>query len=189
MPIRPVRIYGDPVLRLKAREVTEVDDTVRRLVEDLRDTMKAYSGVGLAANQVGVAQRVLVVDVPLEERSDVGGPVHVRRALINPVITRRSGSETGEEGCLSMPGIYEDVARSQTIEVEALDENGRRIQFEAEGFLARAVQHEIDHLDGILFVDRLSPLRRQFLRRTLDALARGELPDGYRASLEGGGGR
>jgi peptide deformylase len=189
MSIRPVRIYGDPVLRQKAREVTEVDDTVRRLVEDLRDTMKAYSGVGLAANQVGVAQRVLVVDVPIEEPHDEAGPTHVRRALINPVITRHSGSETSEEGCLSMPGIYEDVARARNIEVEALDENGRRIRFEAEGFLARAVQHEIDHLDGILFVDRLSPLRRQFLRRTLDALARGELPDGYRAPLEGGGER
>jgi peptide deformylase len=129
--------------------------------------------VGLAANQVGVLQRVLVVDVPLEDET------HVRHTLVNPVIVRRSGSETGEEGCLSIPGIFEDVARDRSITVQAVDASGRPFELEAEGYLSRAIQHEIDHLDGVLFIDRLSPLKRQFLRRSLEALARGEMPEGY----------
>jgi peptide deformylase len=178
--IRPVRIFGDPVLRTKALDVSGPDDTLRRLVEDMFETMKSYNGVGLAANQVGVLQRVLVVDVPLDEGE------HARFAMINPVIERRSGSENGEEGCLSIPGLYEDVSRSLEIRVKALDEWGKPFELEAEGYLARVIQHEVDHLDGVLFVDRLSPLKRQFLRRSLDALARGELPDDYRPPVLGG---
>jgi peptide deformylase len=103
------------------------------------------------------------------------------------VIERRSGSETGEEGCLSIPGIWEDVTRSLSIRVRALDERGQPFTLDAEGYLARAIQHEVDHLDGVLFVDRLSPLKRQFLRRSLDALARGERPEGWQppAGAEG----
>ena len=179
MSVRPVRIYGDPVLREKAREVAAVDDTVRALIADLRETMHAYNGVGLAANQVGVAQRVAVVDVPLEEGKRAAW------ALVNPVIVSRSGSQSAEEGCLSLPGIYEDVTRSNSIRVRALDERGRPFELEAEGFPARAILHEVDHLDGVLFVDRLSLLKRQFLRRTLDALARGELPEDYRPPMAG----
>jgi peptide deformylase len=179
--VRPVRIYGDPVLRTRAKEVVEIDDTLRDLVRDLFDTMKAYQGVGLAANQVGVLQRVLVVDVPLGEGE------RVRAALVNPVISSPSGSETGEEGCLSIPGIYEDVARAKKVRVHALDEQGRAIELDAEGYLARALQHEVDHLDGRLFVDRLSLLKRQFLRRSLDALARGEVPEGYHPGAHGEG--
>src|SRR5206468_10936379 len=96
-----------------------------------------------------------------------------------PVIASRSGSEAGEEGCLSIPGIYEDVTRSRAVRVQARDERGEPLELEVEGYLARAIQHEIDHLDGVLFVDRLSPLKRQFLLRALEALARGELPEGY----------
>ena len=173
MPILPVRIYGDPVLREKAAEVAIVDESLRTLIADMRDTMKAYNGVGLAANQVGVAQRVLVVDVPVDEER------RARHAIVNPVIVSRSGSETGEEGCLSIPGILDDVTRAFRIKLRGLDEWGTPIQIEAEDYLARALQHEVDHLDGVLFVDRLSLLKRQFLRRALDALARGELPDGY----------
>jgi peptide deformylase len=170
MPVRQVRIFGDPVLRQKALEVTSVDDPLRSLVADMRETMKAYNGVGLAANQVGVAQRVFVVDVP--------GPddQHQRHAMVNPVIEARSGSQTGEEGCLSIPGIYDEVTRALRVTVRALDENGEEVTVHAEGYLARAIQHEIVPLDGVLFVDRLSALKRQFLRRDLDALARGELP-------------
>jgi peptide deformylase len=168
-----VRIYGDPVLRDKAVEVPGVDDTLRQLIADMRETMKAYGGVGLAANQVGVAQRVLIVDVPLDE-GERG--VH---ALINPVVKRRTGTITGEEGCLSLPGLWEDVTRSERVVVEALDEAGRGVTLDVEGYLARAIQHEMDHLDGVLFVDRLSTLKRQFLRRSLDALARGEVPEGH----------
>jgi len=176
--IRPVRYYGDPVLRSRARDVTEFDGSLLALVEDLHETMKAYNGVGLAANQVGVLQRVLVVDVPQED-----GP-RVRHCLVNPVIEQRSGTMKGEEGCLSIPGIYEDVTRAQKIRVRALNEKGEPVQFEAEDYLARAIQHEVDHLDGVLFVDRLSLLKRQFLRRDLEAIARGELPEDHRPPKE-----
>lgn len=180
MPVLPVRIYGDPVLRQKAAPVAEVNDELRALIADMRETMKAYSGVGLAANQVGVAKRVLVVDVPLDDEK------RTQLALINPVIRQRSGTETGEEGCLSIPGIWEDVTRARAIRLEALDESGRAVEIEADGYLARALQHEVDHLDGVLFVDRLSALKRQFLRKQLDALARGEIPEGHHPPAAGG---
>src|SRR5262249_23442562 len=139
--IRPVRLYGDPVLREKALEVTEVDDTLRGLIADMRETMAAYRGVGLAANQVGVVQRVLVLDVPISEDE------RVQLAMINPVIEQRSGSEVGEEGCLSVPGIYQDVRRAARVCVRYQDEHGAPRLIEADGFLARAIQHEVDHLD------------------------------------------
>lgn len=180
MSVRPIRIYGDPVLRQKAAEVTAFDETLQRLVADMRETMASYHGVGLAANQVGVLQRVLVVDVPLDDGR------HAQYTLVNPRVTAHSGSETAEEGCLSIPGIYQDVTRALRVEVRALDEFGRPFQLEVEGYVARAILHEIDHLEGVLFVDRLSPLRRQFLRRSLEALARGEMPDGYQPPVSGG---
>jgi peptide deformylase len=179
--VRPVRLYGDPVLRARAQEVESVDDTVRELIADLRETMLAYQGVGLAANQVGVLQRVLVVDVPLPDRQ------RERHALVNPVLDRREGAESAEEGCLSIPGVYDEVRRALRVRVRALDEHGQPVELEAEGYLARALQHEVDHLDGVLFVDRLSLLKRQFLRGALDALARGELPEDYRPPSASGG--
>ena len=181
MAVRPVRLYGDPVLRQKVAEVAEFDEALRLLAADMRETMAAYHGVGLAANQLGVLQRVLVVDVPLEEER------RARYTLVNPVVVRRSGSGSAEEGCLSIPGIYEDVSRSVRIKVKAVDEFGRPLELEPEGYLARAIQHEIDHLDGVLFIDRLSPLKRQFLRQALSALERGELPEGYRPPVLPGG--
>lgn len=181
MSIRPVRLYGDPVLRRPAVEVTEFDDSLRALVADMRETMAAYQGVGLAAPQVGVSQRILVVDVPVDDER------RVAFALANPVIESKSGSESGEEGCLSIPGIYEDVARATRIRVSGRDEFGKPIAVDAEDYVARALQHEIDHLDGVLFVDRLSLLKRQFLRRALDALARGEMPEGYTPPVPRGG--
>jgi peptide deformylase len=171
--VRAVRIYGDPVLRARAREVTDFDDALRALAADMHETMHVYNGVGLAANQVGVAQRVLVVDVPVDDEH------RERHTLVNPVLSELSGSEVGEEGCLSIPGIYEDVKRALRLRVRAQDEHGRPVELVAEGYLARAIQHEVDHLDGVLFVDRLSPLKRQFLKRALEALARGEMPEGY----------
>ena len=178
MVVRAVRLYGDPVLRQRAAEVTEFDGTLNALLEEMRETMKAYNGVGLAANQVGVLQRVAVVDVPREE-----GP-RVRYVLINPVIESRSGTIKGEEGCLSIPGIWEEVTRSKKVHVTARNEQGEPIELDAEDYLARAIQHEVDHLDGVLFVDRLSGLKRQFLRRSLEALARGELPEDYKPPAE-----
>jgi peptide deformylase len=173
MPLRPVRIYGDPVLRQKAREIREFDDSLRSLVADLFETMHAYLGVGLAANQIGVAQRVFVVEVPVDEQG------HERFAIVNPVIDRRDGKQTAEEGCLSIPGIYEEVVRAESVRLRGFDENGQPIEKTVDGYVARAIQHETDHLDGVLFTDRLWPLKRQFLRRQLDALARGEVPEGY----------
>ena len=173
MALRPVRIYGDPVLRQKAHEVLDFDDALHALVTDLFETMHAYQGVGLAANQVGVAQRVFVVDVPSEDGS------HDRIAVVNPLLSERRGRQRDDEGCLSMPGITEEVERARSVRLRGLDELGRPIDRVVEGFLARAVQHEADHLDGVLFTDRLSLLKRQFLRRELDALARGELPQDY----------
>ena len=183
MAVRRVRIYGDPVLKSRAAEVTEFGARLRGLVEDLRETMTAYHGVGLAANQVGVLERVLVVDVPIE------GEERARLTLVNPVVTRRSGSQSGEEGCLSIPGVYEEVGRSLRIELEARDESGRPLALELEAYLARAIQHEIDHLDGVLFVDRLSLLKRQFLKGQLEALARGEMPEDYQPPPVRGGSR
>ena len=173
MSMRHVRIYGDPVLRQRAAEITEFDDELERLAQDMRDTMHAYTGVGLAGNQVGVPQRIAVVDVPLDDDT------RASYTLVNPVILDRSGSDAAEEGCLSIPGLYEEVTRALHVRVRACDETGREYEVEAEGYLARAIQHEIDHLDGVLFIDRLSPLRRQFLKRALEALARGELPEGH----------
>ena len=152
MSVREVLIYGQPPLRQRAREVAAVDDRVRALIADLRDTMHAYQGVGLAANQIGSLDRVLVVDVPL------GDDQRAAYALVNPVILSRAESETSEEGCLSIPGIYEEVTRSRHIAVTARDENGQPLNLEAEGYLARAIQHEVDHLDGVLFVDRMRSL-------------------------------
>ena len=180
MPLRPIRIYGDPVLRQKAREIREFDDSVRSLVTDLYETMQVYQGVGLAANQVGVAQRVFVVDVPQEDGS------HERFAVVNPVLSERKGKQREDEGCLSMPGITEEVERSLSVRLVGSDEHGQPIDRVIHGYLARAIQHETDHLDGVLFTDRLSPLKKQFLRRDLDALARGEMPDGYHPGSDKG---
>jgi peptide deformylase len=168
--IRALRIYGDPVLREKAKPIVECDDSLRELVADMFQTMAAYNGVGLAANQVGVAQRVLVIDLPIDDET------RARFALVNPDLSERSGTETAEEGCLSIPGVYEDVKRARKLRVRGLDERGKPLDFVADGFLARAIQHEVDHLDGVLFVDRLSLLKRQFLKGQLEALARGEMP-------------
>lgn len=173
MSVRRIVIYGDPVLRRSADEITSFDDSLRALVADMYETCRAYNGVGLAANQVGVSQRVFVIDAPVDEDR------RERFAVVNPVIDGREGKETGEEGCLSIPGIYEDVVRATKLRLRGFDEVGRPIERLVEGYLARAIQHETDHLDGVLFTDRLSPLKRQFLRRQLDELARGEIPEGY----------
>jgi len=157
---RPLRYYGDPALRRKAAPVTAFDATLAALVADLFDVMYREKGVGLASPQVGESARVFVVDVDDEE-------VRTRRVFVNPVITRREGTISAEEGCLSIPGYREDVKRWATIEVEAQDESGRPFTLTAEGLLSRAIQHELDHLDGILFIDRLSPIKRKLVEARL----------------------
>jgi peptide deformylase len=152
MSLRSLHLLGSPVLRQHSAEVTTVDDDVRRLVEDMFETMDASQGVGLAANQVGVARRVAVVDADGD-----------RFAMINPNIVEAEGRATAEEGCLSIPDIYGDVTRPERVVIEALDAAGTPFRKEATGLKARAIQHEIDHLDGILFLDHLSLIRRQML--------------------------
>jgi peptide deformylase len=181
MAVRSVRIYGDPVLRQKAEPIEQFDAALAALVSDMYETMHAYRGVGLAANQIGLLQRVLVIEMPRGE-----GEEPLRLALVNPALSEASGSEVDEEGCLSIPGVYEDVKRATQVRVQARDPQGRPLDFVAEGYLARIVQHEVDHLEGVLFLDRLSALRRQFLRKQLDALARGEVPEGRPNPTSGG---
>ncbi|HLU25385.1 MAG TPA: peptide deformylase [Longimicrobiales bacterium] len=158
MAVREIRILGDPVLRRRAEPVTVIDDEIRRLVEDMVETMYDADGVGLAAPQVGVSRRVIVVDT-----REPGVP---KLALINPEIVERSDElDRGEEGCLSIPGLKEIVERPDRVVVEAQDTSGQPVRIEAEGLLARVLQHEVDHLDGILFIDRVSPLKRQMLMK------------------------
>lgn len=151
-----IRLMGDPVLREKAVEIEAVDDEVRALARDMFDTMYESDGVGLAANQVGVTRRLIVVD-PREEGV-------TPRALVNPrVISTGEETERAEEGCLSIPGLREIVERESSVVVEALDLDGEPVRLEAEGLHARVLLHEIDHIDGVLFVDRVSPLKRKML--------------------------
>jgi len=150
-----IRLLGDPALREPADDVAEVDDDIRRLAEDMFETMYAAEGIGLAAPQVGIGLRLFVMDIREPDLEP--------RALINPVIVERSGSESGEEGCLSLPGLVGEVERSADIVVEALDVGGRPVRVQASGLEARCIQHEIDHLDGVLFIDHLSPLKRRML--------------------------
>jgi peptide deformylase len=152
MSLLPLHLLGSPVLRQHSAEVQTIDDEVRRLVEDMFETMDAAKGIGLAGNQVGVARRVAVVDVDGD-----------RFAMIDPRIIESEGRATAEEGCLSVPDIYADVTRPDRVVIEALDASGNRYRKEAAGLKARAIQHEIDHLDGILFLDHLSLIKRQML--------------------------
>jgi len=170
VPVRPIRIYGDPVLRAKAKPVEGVTEAFRPFVLDLFDTMFAEDGVGLAAPQVGVSEQVLVLAVPVKKHQ------RVDLTLVNPEIVVSEGWELGEEGCLSVPGVYDEVKRAYAIELRALDETGNPIALKAEGYLARAIQHEIDHLKGVLFVDRLGMLQKQLHRKDLKALEQGRIP-------------
>jgi len=151
-----IEMLGSPALRKRAEEITEIDGDLRRLVADMFDTMYVAEGVGLAGPQVGVSRRVVVIDVKDSE--------YPRMALINPRIVD-SVTETvkEEEGCLSIPGVSALVTRSEEVEVEALDEHGDPVRIRAGGLLGRCLQHEIDHLDGVLFIDHLSALKRSML--------------------------
>ncbi len=160
MALLDIRRLGAKVLRRKAEPVEEITDETRRLVSDMWDTMYEAEGIGLAAPQVGISLRILVVDVTNEDES------HHRRALVNPVVVESSdATDKAMEGCLSIPGIEETVTRPARVTVEALSEDGEPVRIEADGLLARALQHEVDHLDGVLFIDRVSPLKRSMLRR------------------------
>ena len=154
MAIRQIREVGDDLLRKKSRPFDEVNEKAKQLLEDLYDTLKVTKdGVGLAAPQVGVLRRAIVVDLSMEEENPQG-PFK----LINPVIVKKSGEQVCREGCLSVPGKLGDVTRPEKVTVEALDENGKKVKIKADGILAVVLCHEIDHLDGILFIDKATEI-------------------------------
>ncbi len=152
MALLEIRLFGDPVLKERSAPVTTFDAELARFGADLLETMRAARGVGLAAPQVGVLRRMFAYDVGVDEETGE----HPHGVLVNPVIVRREGKQVGEEGCLSFPGLYYECARAMEVTVEANDTAGGPLTLEVSGLLARAFQHEIDHLDGVLFIEHLS---------------------------------
>tara|TARA_B110000240_G_scaffold196108_1_gene247284 strand:- start:172 stop:708 length:537 start_codon:yes stop_codon:yes gene_type:complete len=175
MALLEILHFPHPRLRLKALPVTQVDDQVRKMVKDMLETMYQAPGIGLAATQVNIQLEVIVIDV--SENKDQ--PL----CLINPKIIESDGTEVMEEGCLSVPGFYENVTRAEKVKVQALNESGESFELEAEDLLAVCIQHEIDHLQGKLFVDYLSPLKRQRIKKKLIKLEKsGELTNSSHSS-------
>lgn len=160
MAILDILTFPDPRLRQRAQPVVEVNDRVQRCIDDLFETMYAAPGIGLAATQVGIAWRLFVLDVSSTRDQP--------QVFINPELLEQSGEAETEEGCLSVPGFYEPVRRAASIRVRALDRSGQPFELTAEGLLAVCIQHETDHLEGKLFVDRISALKRQRIRRKLE---------------------
>jgi peptide deformylase len=157
----PIHVLGSAILRTETTPVAEITDELQRLIDDMFETMHAAQGIGLAAPQVGRSERLAIVEIEGE-----------RLVLINPAIVSESGSEKGEEGCLSIPDVYGDVERSARVTVHALDRNGKAFEIDADGLMARCLQHEIDHLHGKLFIDHLSFLKKR------GAMARWEVQKG-----------
>ncbi|WP_153163339.1 peptide deformylase [Zoogloea sp. 1C4] len=164
MALLPILRYPDPRLHTRAAPVREVTDAIRKLIADMAETMYEAPGIGLAATQVDVHKRVVVIDVS-EDKSGL-------LALINPEIIARSGEQVCEEGCLSVPGIYDKVSRSEKVTVRALNQKGESFDLDAEGLLAVCIQHEIDHLDGKVFVEYLSQLKQTRIKGKLAKKAR-----------------
>jgi peptide deformylase len=176
MAILSLSYLGDPVLRRKAEPVAEVTDEHRRLIRDMYETMHANNGVGLAAPQVGVSLRIAVLGIPQDDE-------HVLHlALVNPEWSNPRGQQSDDEGCLSVPNLYDEMRRALQVDVRARNESGEEIAFTCEGLFARAVQHEVDHLNGILFIDRLGALRRQRHKKRLR-----EIEATYRPGAVGSG--
>jgi peptide deformylase len=174
MALLQILEFPDPRLRNRAQPVAQVDAALRTLIDDMFETMYAAPGIGLAATQVNVAKRVLVIDLS-ERRNE---PL----ALVNPEILQRAGVEETEEGCLSVPGYFDKVTRAEQIRVRALDRDGKQLEFDADGLLAVCIQHEIDHLDGKLFVDYLSELKRTRIRKKLEKERKDRGPSSARSA-------
>jgi peptide deformylase len=181
--IREIVIYGDPVLRKKGKQIDEITDEIRTLAEDMIETMHDAHGVGLAAQQVGESIQLTVVDVSDAENrpsrmwidgEEVDPKEHMPLILLNPQLELSRETEIGTEGCLSFPEITADIPRAERVKVKALDLDGKPVAFEAEGLLSRAVQHETDHLNGILFIDRMSSATKVSLGSKLKKLAAGD---------------
>jgi len=158
MAVLKVRKYGDPLLRRRATAVREITPEIRRIVADMIETMYDEVGIGLAAPQVGVSLRLMVVG---DEKSGEA------RVLVNPLITEKGGEVTAEEGCLSLPGIFAPVSRAEWVKLDAQDLEGHPVSLRARGLAARVYQHEMDHLDGVLFIDRLDPMTRDRIKRRI----------------------
>jgi len=174
MPVRPIVTYPNDVLTTRGARVEKIDADLRRLVADMIETMYAAPGVGLAAPQVGVSLQLAVVDI------SVGEDPSQLLVLINPELVAQSGKQVDEEGCLSFPGFTEMVERPMSVTLKAHDLDDRPFEVEAQGFLARAFCHEIDHLNGVLFLDRMSSLKRQLIRRKINkAVQSGEWTETY----------
>lgn len=164
MALLPIYTYPHPVLREKSKDIATVDAHIQQLAEDMVNTMYKGNGIGLAANQIGVNKRIFVTDCSSDKKSPM--------VFINPVIIHKAGEKVGEEGCLSMPGIYAKVKRAEQIVAEYLNEKGEKKTIEAKGLLAVCIQHEIDHLDGVLFFDYLSSVKRTLINGKLKRLER-----------------
>lgn len=171
MAILDILKYPDPFLKTKTEPVERVDDSIRALISDMTETMYRARGIGLAAVQVGAGKRVALLDVPSDDARDEEGRRVVKGknliVLINPEIVWTEGTTKYEEGCLSVPGLTADVQRALRVRVKALDRDGKPFEINAEGLLAIALQHEIDHLDGLLFIDRLSRLKRELIKKKI----------------------
>jgi len=159
MALLEIKKYPEKILKQKTVPVETINSEIRHLIDDMIETMYAVRGIGLAANQVGVSKRLCVIDTSRQEgKSEL-------IVLINPAIVDKEGSEESDEGCLSIPGYLPVIKRSAKVIVKGLNREGKAIQFEATGLLSRALQHEIDHLDGLLIIDRISPIKREFFKK------------------------
>lgn len=159
MAVLEIRKYPEKILKQKTIPLQTIDGNTQRLIDDMIETMHAARGVGLAANQVGISQKLCVLDLSLTENK---APLIV---LINPVIVERDGIVEAEEGCLSIPGYLTSLKRAEKVFIKGVNREGKDVAMEAEGLLARAIQHELDHLEGLLFIDRMSPIKREFFKR------------------------
>jgi len=159
MAVLEIRKYPEKILKQKTAPVLTIDGKTQMLIDDMVETMRSVCGVGLAANQVGISQKLCIIDLSLRENK---APLIV---LINPVIVEREGIVEADEGCLSVPGYLTSIKRAEKVYVRGVNREGKNVGIEAEGLLARAIQHELDHLDGLLFIDRMSPIKREFFKR------------------------
>ncbi len=170
---RKIRLYGDPILRQKAQPVKKIDDSIKKIIADLKVTMVTQDGLGLAANQIGELVAIFCFNPkPANSKKECASSEEIEPiVIINPQIVKHEGEEEREEACLSIPNVVEVVLRAKEVIIKGLNENGKPIEIKGKNLLARVFQHEIDHLNGILFIDHLSQLRRQMLKKQLDAIS------------------
>ncbi len=181
--IYPVTVFGDPVLRKKAEPITEDFKDLKGFIQNMFDTMYTSDGIGLAAPQVGQSVRIFVLDTTTDEEDE---PAGIKRAFINPEIIEKFGDEWSmNEGCLSVPEIREDVLRPESVVLKYRDENMVEHEGTFNGFTARVIQHEYDHLEGIMFVDYLNPLKKRILKSKLIAISKGKVIPKYRIKIPG----